>query len=147
MLDQSPNFDYNAGIVSWDDFNFNNLNSYLSGAFQPESAEISAQLPQSSQSGQDQPVEPADLQRKSDTALIAVESLWFTRLECENSVAPNPDGAYLSETITPGEEDRPGGCINDIYRQSLANRLRPKWPDDPLPSTEFLVHLYLDRQD
>jgi hypothetical protein len=142
MLDQSPNFDYNAGVVSWDDFNFDDLNSHLLGSFHPESVEISAQLPQSSQSSQDQPVEPVDLQRKSDTVLAAVESLWFTRLECDNSVAPNPDKAYLSGTTTPGEEGRPGGCINDIYRQSLANRLRPKWSDDPLPSTEFLVRLY-----
>jgi hypothetical protein len=144
MLDQSPNFDYNAGVVSWDDFDFNDLNSYLLGAFHPESVEISAQLPQSSQSGQNQPVEPVDLQRESDTVLTAVERLWFTRLECDNSVTPNADGAHLSGTTTPGEEGRPGGCINDIYRQSLANRLRPKWSDDLLPSTEFLVCPYMD---
>ena len=142
LLDQPLCANYEVGAVWWDDVDSVHLNSYLFGTSFTENNDVPVQLPEPDfpNNGPTVPQrqQPAS---KAGAALVIVEKRWFTRFENENDMASDLDGGHVSGVSTPSGENRFGRRMNDSYRQSLANRLRPKWSDHPLPSTEFLVRI------
>ena len=131
--------DYEGSALSWDNFDFNDLTWLFLGASHPDNAEGSAQLPETSASGYEQRAETTDLQWISPTTATMVEHLWFTRLESDNYSTIDTAGNLVPGISTPGGKNLARRELSEVYRQSLSNRLRPQWSEEPLPSTEFLV--------
>ena len=48
------------------------------------------------------------------------------------SVVPTRPMTYTTDSPT-------GNTVDERYREDLSLKLRPRWKEDPLPSTEFLV--------
>ncbi len=77
----------------------------------------------------------------SATSMEVIQGLWITKAD-DNS--RKNDGLSYSvaptRPITPTTMSSANG-VDDRYREDLSMRLRPRWKEDPLPSTEFLVYI------
>jgi hypothetical protein len=77
----------------------------------------------------------------SVTSIEVIQGLWVTKAD-DNS--RKNDGLSYSvaptRPITPTTMSSANG-VDDRYREDLSMRLRPRWKEDPLPSTEFLVYI------
>lgn len=136
FLHQSVNLDCDLNLFAWDNFDSDNLNSLF---LAPSPFGIFDNFSQVPHKSNPQPRESASLRHEqSDLVFSLVEKLWFTRLESENSTPSVPE---RSRTSTPPEEHGWGRDLDEPYRLSLSNRLRPglMYADDTLPSSEFLV--------
>lgn len=75
----------------------------------------------------------------SANSMEVIQGLWVTKAD-DNS--RKNDGLSYSvaptRPITPTTMSSANG-VDDRYREDLSMRLRPRWKEDPLPSTEFLV--------
>lgn len=86
-------------------------------------------------------VEPTtEIQNPSAPSIAVIQDLWVTKTD-KNS----RKGAGISYSVaatrptTPARDFQPHKTVDDRYREDLSQRLRPRWKEDPLPSTEFLV--------
>lgn len=141
--DQSMDFDYDIGGMIWEDFQLGDLNSWFLGRSPPQHFEMPRQPSLAIQaiSDNEQCAEANEKQpNKNDVAAI-VEQLWFTRLEsdCQSVLGTLAHAAFGHSTPRGSKFGRDD--INEIYRISLTNRLRPQYSHEALPSTDFLVSL------
>jgi hypothetical protein len=78
------------------------------------------------------------IQSPSPASMDVIMGLWVTRADDANRKA---DG--ISYSLAPTRPATPNnmspGTVDERYRDDLSNRLRPRWKEEPLPSTEFLV--------
>jgi hypothetical protein len=77
----------------------------------------------------------------SATSMEVIQGLWITKAD-DNS--RKNDG--LSSSVAPTRPISPttmssANEVDDRYREDLSMRLRPRWKEDPLPSTKFLVYI------
>jgi hypothetical protein len=146
--DQSITFGYDTGGLVWEDIDLGDLNSYFFDPFLPPD-ELLKRLPQAMQTGSDpeQRADATNLQQKRNAVATIVEQLWFTRLESDSRSTLNPLVHTVSGDSTPRGGKSAREDINEIYRLSLSNRLRPQYSEEPLPSTDFLVSGVLDLLD
>ena len=138
-LDGSPMFDYEQGDVGWEDFDSGNIDWCLLGTFPLERAETYAKLPPPLRISADSRAGLAVVALSADSLPTIVERSWYTRLDSRDAPRANSPEINASGATTPDNSCAPRTEINELYRQSLYNRLRPKWSEEPLPSTEFLV--------
>jgi len=77
----------------------------------------------------------------SSGSMEVIQNLWVTKAD-DNS--RKNDGLSYSvpptRPISPTTMSSTNG-VDDRYRGDLSMRLRPRWKEDPLPSTEFLVFI------
>jgi hypothetical protein len=78
-------------------------------------------------------------QSPSANSMEAIQGLWVTK--ADDTSRKNDS---LSYSVTPTRPMTPttissANGVDDRYRDDLSQRLRPRWKEDPLPSTEFLV--------
>jgi hypothetical protein len=75
---------------------------------------------------------------------MTVAGIWYNKLTERNVVEATgepltrpgspPDPQAPSDTRSPSE-------VDETYRMSLVTQMKPKWSEEPFPSTEFLVSL------
>jgi hypothetical protein len=79
-------------------------------------------------------------QSPSVNSMEIIQGLWITKAD-DNS--RNKDAVSYSvaptRPITPTTMSSAGNGVDERYRDDLSMRLRPRWKEDPLPSTGFLV--------
>jgi hypothetical protein len=77
----------------------------------------------------------------SATSMEVIQGLWVTKAD-DNSRKNDGLSYSVAPTcpITPTTMSSANG-VDDRYREDLSMRLRPRWKEDPLPSTEFLVYI------
>lgn len=146
--DPSNNFDYETGGFVWEHIDLGDLNSYFFDPFLlPD--EFPGRVPQTMQTGSD-PEPKTDgthVQQKQNAVAALVEQLWFTRLESDSGGTLKPLAHATSGDSTPRGGRFAREDINEVYRLSLSNRLRPQCSEERLPSTDFLVSEVLDLLD
>lgn len=79
-------------------------------------------------------------QSQSVTSMDVIQGLWITKTDSNvrtdngNSYSVAPTRPMTPSMVSPG-----GTAVDDRYREDLSLKLRPRWKEDPLPSTGFLV--------
>lgn len=141
-IDPSPSFDFNQDGFTWESFDSDDLDWWLLGSLPLESPEYHVRHSLLLDTPEGSKVQVAGTASGAPSTAALIERSWYTRLEASNSLHTNSSDSRPSGSTSPGNEGAPQTEINEGYRQSLSNRLRPKWPDEPLPSTEFLVRQY-----
>lgn len=82
-----------------------------------------------------------EAQGPSAPSMEDIQGLWITKAD---NYSWKNDGNHwysvaLTRPITPTIDSPSGNTVDERYREDLSLKLRPRWKDDPLPSTEFLV--------
>lgn len=79
-------------------------------------------------------------QSPSANSIEMIQGLWITKAD-DNSRKKDAVSYSVAPTrpITPTTLSSAGNGVDERYRDDLSLRLRPRWKEDPLPSTEFLV--------
>jgi hypothetical protein len=75
------------------------------------------------------------------SAMDEIQHLWITKT-ADNSWKNDGNASYSvgpSRPMTPTINRSSPTTVDDSYRNALSSRLRPRWKELPLPSTEFLV--------
>jgi hypothetical protein len=134
----------NETLPSWhigDDFNINEFNMSFSLPMIADQVASQASLSATQIDEHTAPrIEKGSLNTPS---MEDIQGLWITNIEnyswkndrnSSYSVAP-------TRPITPTAESPSGNTVDDRYRNELSLRMRPRWKEDPLPSTEFLVSI------
>ncbi|KIW32627.1 uncharacterized protein PV07_04158 [Cladophialophora immunda] len=144
-LNPSPH-DFEEDGIAWGNFDVGDLDWNLLGSFPIDSAEYHPALPDNPEAARVPPV--GAVTRTHSTATV-VERSWYTKLETSNATRANSsENSNPSGPASPGNEGAPRTEMSEEYRQGLSSRLRPRWPEEPLPSIEFLkmcIQMYFTR--
>lgn len=82
---------------------------------------------------------PAEvIQSPSPASLDVIMGLWVTKAD-ESSRKVDGISYSLAPTRPATPNDMSPGTVDERYRDDLSKRLRPRWKEEPLPSTKFLV--------
>ena len=73
---------------------------------------------------------------------LAVSEIWFNRVTekslvrgQETPTQPTSPPPLLQFSVSSAEASE----VDEVYRLRLSTQMKPKWSEEPLPSTEFLV--------
>ncbi|KIW26368.1 uncharacterized protein PV07_09468 [Cladophialophora immunda] len=146
---QSVDFDNETAAFIWEDIDLGDLNSYFLDPLR-SLEDCPSRLPKITQTRPDpgKLAEETGLAQSHNAAAAAVEQLWFTRLESDCGNTANKLAHTASGESTPKGSKCAREDINEVYRINLTNRLRPRYSEEPLPSTDFLklsLQMYFDR--
>jgi hypothetical protein len=137
----------NETFPSWhigDDFDIEAFNASL---LSPMAADQSVWYGQTSTSQANELLTPQIGTRNSAAPSINdIQGLWVTKADSYSWKDANNASYSVAPTrpITPSTGSSSGNTVDERYRNDLSQRLRPRWKEDPLPPTEFLVcTLYL----
>lgn len=141
-LDLSPSFAFEQDGINWEHFDSDYIDRYLRESLPLDGPGCYARYPPLLTDHGASGVQLTEaVGAKSSTANL-VELSWYTRLKAGNASQVNTSEAKASAPGSPQNERAYQVEITEVYRQSLSNKLRPRWPEDPLPSSEFLVRRY-----
>lgn len=132
----SPSFVFEPDTITWENFDSSDLDWCLLGCSPP--ADAHGPLLDDPDNTKP-PLSGTGLTSTSSSTASVVERSWYTRLEASDATQPSSSYHVPSSPATPGYQDQLHKEINEGYRQSLFQRLRPRWTEEPLPSIEFLV--------
>ena len=128
-------------FTSWqidDDFDLDAFNSSLLSDY---SEQAMWQTPQDVQTGSSTTVPVAEPHPLSASTMEEIQSLWITK--ADNHFWKNDGNVAYSgpptRPSTPTPVQSSATPVNENYRNVLHMRMRPRWKEYPLPSTEFLV--------
>lgn len=71
-----------------------------------------------------------------------VSEIWFNRLNEKNvpgGQVETPTRATSPPLPQPSGPSAEPSEVDEVYRMRLSTQMKPKWSEEPLPSTEFLV--------
>ena len=134
-------FSLDFGQQGITDFDFGQLDWQLLGSFPLDHAESYGRCPPISNDAENSISEPLEKTSNIASTAVAVERSWFTRFEISSISRTKLSDNERSGATSPGNEGVPRTEINEGYRQSLSGRLCPRWSEEPLPSTDFLVSI------
>lgn len=141
-LDLSPSFDFEQDGINWEYFDSGDLDRCLLGSLPFDGPNCYAGYPPLSNDRGASGVPLTGAVGANFSTANVVELSWYTRLEAGNALRVNSSEKKASAPGSPQNNREHQVEINEVYRQNLSSKLRPRWPEDPLPSTEFLVRKY-----
>ncbi len=135
FMEPSFNQEYSTWLLE-DDFDLNIFN-LMAPAATPHDIQMLAYYPTSLGAQPSGRPAPRNSSREVNDrpSIQDLRKLWYTQM-----VDAEEDSHPVSGTVTPGRGNIPDReDIDEPYRVSLASKLRPRWRDEPLPSSDFLV--------
>lgn len=129
-----------------DDFDLDAFNASLSlPVFVDQSA---WHMQPALQNGQSPSESNEETQMLTAPSMDEIQSLWITKME-ENLCNNDANASYSvcpTRPMTPTTDRSSATTVDDSYRNDLSLRMRPRWKEHPLPSTEFLVYMHPENE-
>lgn len=146
-LAPSSSYIFEPDTITWDNFDTSDFDWCLLTSPLSESMESDTRDPPLLDDPDGSKAQLAETVTRTASTATVVERSWYTRLEPSDSTQPNSSDYKASDPVSSGFEGTPNTEIDEIYRQGLSGRLRPRWKEEPLPSIEFLVRVAMQDLD